>query len=376
MPVDVNKAILAEGLSYAVDIPRSYDHGLSSWFCMEDGVATYAAPYKGTTIYRLDPLDSSSILINSTTEPQRGTFNIYSGSQYYADRPIYLIEEEHHYRLVPVSSNGYFFGVHYVRNPPITFFCTSVGEETGSLTYYQDGSGVLGTPLRSSSIIPRQITTGSISFTSDTYVYFESDVPCIMTTKATTTDYIQLNPAETRIYYRTAARTPKTISGSNPSYYTGQVAVDDYPIIQTSIADGSGGDAESGIGINNISNTYAFGNNLSDYMIVSMYPNTVITASYYSASAWHVHEIHDIPNGELDSPQVVYVDGDNDGTWDGSGASAFISGSGIDLWKWESNNPFYIRINDVYNDEITLLGWMSGRTHSLKNDNIIPKYNN
>jgi hypothetical protein len=149
-----------------------------------------------------------------------------------------------------------------------------------------------------------------------------------------------------------------------------------YPVGLQTIADGAGGDTLHGLAEEFLCDRYSFGNILSDYVIVAPYANTEVTTYYWSGTAWVVWDSHSLSGTQL-SPAYAHRDGTN-----GPGvAGALLSGlavdmaSGATLWKWESNKPIFLGINDSVDDEFAMLGWMKARETRLASDEDLKWYN-
>ena len=121
-----------------------------------------------------------------------------------------------------------------------------------------------------------------------------------------------------------------------------------------------------------LSDTYSWGNVLSDYTIVFPYTATVIT-SYWNGSTWVIWETHSNISGSITNPPRITRDGANGPGIEAnslSGLSANMA-SGATLWKWEGTAPFYLNINDSTDDEFSVLGWLSSRNTTPRSSNVI-----
>ena len=114
--------------------------------------------------------------------------------------------------------------------------------------------------------------------------------------------------------------------------------------------DGAGSDASQGLGEEFLSNTFSWGDALKDYNIVARDADTVVTVSYWNTSDndWVVQEYHYMNANNMvarngnDGPGTDGASGDQDGA---STVSPFAGGA--NLWKFESNNPILVRVNDT-----------------------------
>jgi hypothetical protein len=328
---------------------------------MVSGTATYSAIYPGTIIYE-DNAGSVTTVVSETSAPARGTFTTTAGRKYYGNKPIHLLDETGNGGecLVPLTLTGRYFGSYPTRYGNATYYMYSpLGDATVSV-YDNVVGGVTGSAT--TTVTVNQGTSNTyVTATLSAPVIFASDLPIVMTGTQDTGDASIISPASTNVYKR-RSQYNFTINNTTPgtvgTYYTG----DSLPSFAVAIADGSGGDMEQGLGLENLSDTYSFGNVLSDYQIVAPYASTTVNVSYWNGSAWVLGESHSL-SGSLTSPDAVDRDGTNgfgvDGTTISGGAANL--GSGATLWKWEGNNPFYLLINDSVDDEETLMGWRSNR---------------
>ena len=201
----------------------------------------------------------------------------------------------------------------------------------------------------------------------NTWTFFETDKPAIMTVNGgNAADAMIMQPAA-RYSYRRSRRNygHRTINDTTPSNNnTNEYVVYDtsLPVISIEIGDGLGGDATQGIGYEYLSDTYSWGNVLSDYQIVAPYADTTVTVSYWANGQWNVGEVHSL-SGTQTEPVGAFREGDtgfgSDGNIDRDDGKAANLASGATLWKWESTKPISVIINDSRDDEERLLGWMS-----------------
>lgn len=359
MPVDVNNAIIAEGLYDLLGRVGRRDHGIADWYCFEDTVnVQYVMPFSGSVIYEVDTTGSVSELIASSSTPQRGTFTPTAGYKYFSNKPVHLMSTGNNsqHMIVPTTFRGNYFAHYSLRNNPTTFYIHAPGLPS-TINFYSGSGGVTGSVVDTVTVPLNG--SASIDLNTSTVTYLKASEPVVVGAVQNGSDSLVLSPMDTVVYTKANGNAERNIYHEVPSTNATFVTADDFPCFSVSIADGAGGDAESGIGASYMSNRYAWGNSLSDYKIVTPYEDT-ITVSYYSGSQWNVHRTHELSGSEL-NPDTVNVDGDNDGSYDGSGGSAFISGSGVNIWKWEGTYPLMVRINDTADDEETLVGWMSNR---------------
>lgn len=353
------------------------DHGISDWYAFEDGSATYSAIYPSTKIYEVSPEGyAENIITTSSTDPQRGNILIKSGYRYFGSNAINLMVEGDQHKIVPVSYGSTTFG-HFILDRGVssgitTFYVYSPFENTEVRMYESDPDGILG--IASTSITLEKFESGihTTSISND-WVFFDSDYPVVMSVIGPNSfDKTILSPSITGIgttnykYYPNAVfgvttQRFRTAYNRFPIGVTTTGGFDFDPIIITRQEDGSGEDVLQGILLDNISDTYSWGNTLSDYTIAAPYPNTIVNVSYWDGSAWILGESHDLSGGTFESPTVSQRDGTTGfGLWgqimDGTADNL---GSGSNLWKFEGTNPFALILNDTFDDEEAILGFSS-----------------
>lgn len=238
------------------------------------------------------------------------------------------------------------------------------------------GSTSITIPLAKSGIL----TTNTYS----NWVFFTSTSPVIITTKYL--DGSDENPildkgllspaisptgAPTVTKYTNNTGTDRKVTAYNTSISgIGTIAFfGDPTVIVVETADGGGNDMKQGIPLEYLTDTYSFGSTLSDYSIIAPYSNTTVNVSYWNGSSWILGESHVFEISDIENPLIQSRSGDT-----GFGISAqepftaSLSGTSIDfasganLWKFESNNPVAIFVNDSSDDETELLGFSSSLT--------------
>jgi hypothetical protein len=256
------------------------------------------------------------------------------------------------------------------------------------VTNISDGYGN-GNPTSGTSIVG-QTSNATWNFSSKTfnaYIFLSTDKPAIMTVGSGDDEHI-MQPMTNYVYKR-RNDINLTINDTAPSNSATYVSYDtSLPLLTLESGDGAGSDSAQGIGYEYLSDTFSWGNVLSDYQIVAPYADTTVTVSYWANSQWNVGEVHSL-NGTQTNPDAVDRDGTNGFGVDGTNRSGHAANlaSGANLWKWESTKPIALIINDNADDEENMLGWMSNKyertssnvTQSLinfinKNDKIFPKF--
>ena len=345
------------------------NHGSSKWYAMKTDTVYAIMIYPDTNIIEEDTQGNKSVIIScqSGEEPKRTTFVITQGYTYYGTKPIHMMSLEQD-NLVPHSVKGRLFGLSSERYLPSVINIHSVGE-SGVVKIYEN-NGIDGEAVEYT--IEKN---GTLSITGDSlnpYIYIiESSCDVIIShSSSSNKDCYIVYPMSVLSYARGITNgsvfnlygdsiTPLTnIATYNPSNPNNL-------IFGTFVADGSGSDAHTSIPIEYLSDTYAYGESLSDFSAIIPYSNTTITVSYYTTS-WQVGEVIN-ESGTLYDPIVISRDGTNGFGVTGSVLSGLASdlASGNNIWKFESNKPFALIINDPPQAEEPLLGWM---THSDRID--------
>lgn len=348
---------------------RKRNSGISSWFCLENATVTYSCIYPNTTIYARDSLGNVSTVVTPSTLPQRGTFSATAGFSYFGSKAIYLIAEGLHSAIVPETLAGTSFCFATTnRGTPgtITIFSPY---QNATVRHYDStlaGAGGMSAATPTATISVSRGTVGTITYnTQSTNHYVSSDFPVLVSIKgAGPVDMDPLSPLERVVYNRYTGVVSDIFNGTSFTALQNGVSSSNVnlPLMNTTLADGSGLDAAQGIGRSFLSNTYCFGNLLSDYVIIA--PNTnSIAVSFWTGTQWTVFETHNLVGTEL-SPVRVARSG---ATGVGVEASS-IGGNTLDLnttatlWKFEGTDVFYVGVNDTADDEISLCGWMSSRS--------------
>ncbi len=360
---------LDAGNSKSLNIPTQADHGYADWYCLVSGTVTYSIINStGGVIYERN--GSTVTTMVTATVPQRGTFSVTAGRFYYGSVPINLVVEDGHERMVPLTMVGTQFWCVAARDNPSTYYVYSPYQATTVNFYDNTVGGLTGTATSTLSLSAGQ--SGTFTSNNLTNHWISSSVPIIATATQTGWDRTILSPMSTYVYQR-YQNYINTTNFTTPTNNNAYVTYDStYKVMNMSIADGSGGDCAQGLGLEYLSDTYSWGNVVSDYTMVFPY-NGTFTASYWSGTTWVVWDTHTVTTGSITNPPSIARDG-----WTGVGiAATSISGlaanmaSGATLWKWEGTAPFYLNINDNADDEFSVLGWNSSTQNTPRSSNII-----
>jgi hypothetical protein len=377
MGIAYNPRIVTDGLVLVLDagntkslnIPTQADHGYADWYCLVSGTVTYSIINStGGVIYERNGSTVTTMVTASV--PQRGTFSVTAGRTYYGSVPINLVVEDGHERMVPLTMMGTQFWSNAVRNNPSTYYVYSPYQSATVNFYDNTAGGLTGTPTSTLSLSAGQ--SGTFTSNNLTNHWISSNTPIVASVTQTGADKTILSPMSTYVYQRfqnNFGTTNFTTPTNNNTYVTYDST---YKVMNMSIADGSGSDCAQGLGLEYLSDTYSWGNVVSDYTIVFPY-NGTFTASYWSGTAWVVWDTHTVTTGSITNPPRVTRDGTSGpGVEAGtvSGVAANMA-SGATLWKWEGNQPFYLCINDSTDDEFSVLGWLAARNTSPRSSNII-----
>lgn len=383
MSVSVGPRIVTSNLLVNVDAaniksypyhPGPSDHAISEWYCFVTGSATYAA-MENVTIYEVTDLGVTSVAVNPSSTPQRGTLTITAGYQYYADGPVFLVAEDNHHYIAPMTMSGTQFG-HYTTTRDVADqwnYYVYAPYANATVNFHIGTTNGINDPATATISVSKgtQSVYSILEANQEKFVYISSDEPVIITVVnvgAGPWDRTILSPARPifynryLVYYRTMIGTVPTVGGTNNTAVYSANGTDN--VFSYTVADGDGGDAAQGLGPDFLCDRYIFGNVLSDYALVAPYESTIVDVSYWNGTAWVLLERHTLTGGTATSPQYQFRDGTAGvgvtGTNISGNAANFASGA--TLWKWESNNPFYLCINDSANDELSMLGWTSSRS--------------
>jgi hypothetical protein len=372
----------------SVDVqPGIAEHGWSKWICLVGGYyATYAIVNAGVAIYSQSPAGVVSLVVAASTGPTSGLVALTAGYLYYATGgPIFLEVQGAQFAIAPLTMSGTQFFHKAERNQPVQFYLYA--PQTTATIYFYDSPPSMGstsTTVTSITTLPtgavNTLTASLASWgnfsdvTSGTF-YLISTAPIVATAYGTAGgDRTILSPMARTVYNRYPGISNKNIYGTTAATVSSFYISDLFPCMIVTTGDGAGGDCAQGIGLDYMSDTYAHGDQMSDYQIVAPFPNTVVTASYWAStiSNWVVWDTNSLStSASLSSPDSQARDGST-----GPGIAATLT-NGLasfantsTLWRWAGNKPFQLIINDIYDEEETMLGWISntGTTKIVSNN--------
>jgi hypothetical protein len=353
--------------------PVTGNHGYSQWICLVSGTATYSIIDANVTIFQ-NTGGTVTTVVSPTVAPQRGSLAVTAGSFYYGNGPVFFSVEDQQHCVAPLSMAGTQFYWNNARNSPGLLY---VYAPTATNIYFYSN------PANGFNSLPTSVTAAAAgSITLITWVdinivmFMRSDQPVVATTTQTGADRSILSPMDV-IAYNRYNRVPRTTINTVPTAVIGVTGTQGgfiwdniYPVMDMTIADGAGGDCCQSLGFNYLSNVYSWGNSMSDFGMAFPYPNTTVVVSYWDpgTSAWIVLATYGNVTGNNSTaggatprlPVYLYRDGtlgpDVPGT-NIAGSAAFFAGGATGPWRWVSNNPFYLCINDTIDDEMSMLGW-------------------
>jgi hypothetical protein len=348
----------------SLDRPKMSDHGISDWYCFENGTASYSAPYPGTTIYEING-STETVIVSTTSAAQRGTFSVTAGRRYYGTKAIHLYVNAQDHRLVPLSLSGNYFGAYANRATPSTYYLYSPYQNTTIDVYDARPDGIFDSAYTQQISLNQDSNTTYVTSTSgsNNWTWFVSAHPIVMTkTGSSDGDRIIMSPAG-YVEYRRFDGDERHMNNTAPTTInTSHVSSTTHKVKTITIADGSGFDAVQGLKDSDLYTRCAFNGNLPDFYILSPTSQTV-NVYHESSGSWTLDEAISLSTGT----NVFYAGRDGNNGFDSAGGtfSGAAASLGDYLWKWEADNPFMVVVNDNGDDEKILLGWDSDRHNRL-----------
>jgi len=360
----------ADTISNQVEIAKT-DHGISEWYCFEDTPVLYSAIYPSTEIYEvLQNGAKLGIVTTGAGGPANGTFNALQGRRYYGTKAIHLIGNTSspgsQHKIAPVSFAGTTFGSMLTRYSPGTFkIYAPLGAE---VEFFNNvATGINGAATSSETVGVGSTAVFTFTAGVSDFQFLKSDRPIVATSTGDAGDNVILAPAS-KIIYRRRNQHENTVYNTTPTGITTNCVYDDdgQLVIALEVGDGAGGDTAQAIGREYLSDTYSWGEELSDYYIIAPYGGTEVSVSYWDGSEWQLGETHTFsPSGISTLPATAFREGTTgfgaEGNIAADDGTASNLGGGATIWKFEGTQPFALYVNDTEDDEETLLGWMSNK---------------
>ena len=347
------------------------DHGISEWYCFEDTSVLYSAIYPSTEIYEvLHNGAKLGIVTTGAGGPANGSFNALQGRRYYGTKAIHFIGNDAspgaQHKIAPVSFAGTTFGSILTRYSPGTF---KIYAPTGAEVEFFNNvaTGINGAATSSETVGVGSTAVFTFTAGVSDFQFLKSDRPIVATSTGSGGDNVILAPAS-KIIYRRRDQHETSVYNTTPTGITTNCVYDDEGqlVVAFEVGDGAGGDTAQAIGKEYLSDTYSWGEELSDYYIIAPYGGTEVSVSYWDGSEWQLGETHTFsPSGISTLPATAFREGSTgfgaDGNIGDDDGTASYLGGGATIWKFEGTQPFALYINDTEDDEETLLGWMSNK---------------
>jgi hypothetical protein len=351
------------------------------WVCMETNTYDFTVPYDDTRITEIAPDGTENILgiysFGKHNIPCTAAYRYIGSPQKDPNlrNPIHMQKNARNYGSSCLGLQGNQFGYYSNRGGHGTFYAFALGN--GTIKYYEDGTGINGTPIQEIKVTKHELVTFQAT-TDLVYSYITSTTPIVVTAKEGTSDKVKLFPADKRIFSRRSSESrclDNTSTNINTNNKLVRIAPTDKRLFAQEIGDGGGSDACQGVPLSCLSNTYIWGNKMTDFSLISPYI-VQVTVEYYD-SGWKLHGNHTLI-GSMDNPGGYFEDGDGksknnkdphpavyDLTVDSndiedSGSATEMRG-GVDIWRFRAHKPFAVIVNDQSTDEVPIIGWMEDR---------------
>ena len=357
------------------------NHCLSDWVVLRSGSTRMAMPYGGY-LWRIRSGTTTQVASSSGT-PYGADQQTNVGDIFFATEdndstsrrtPLHCLRSGDTGSMVPKSLAGTQFGFYSSRYGGSQIDVYALYDDT-EITWGETGQNSGGYNDISTTSI--DMDSGEIqerNFSTETSRIFISSTKDIIVSvsEANGGDRMMVPPASTYMYTRRTTTKGEWTTGSNATHSNSLVVYSTNSgnkVWATEIADGSGGDAAMGLGIEFLSNTFTYGASLSDYAIIAPFGETNVTVKYHgktngNTEAWSTLNTHTIGSSSNTptSPAARFEDGNGNGgtsfsDYTGSGGTSDFA-SGAAMWWFEADKPVFIMINTPSNDEEMLLGWM------------------
>jgi len=332
--------------------------GKNEWRPVETATASIALPFPGTKVYRKEPgdINITQIYVSSSTAPTVYIATLYTDYIYYADKPFSIHCSGSNNSIHSASLKSNMFANYSSRYGNSTFYFWNPGSQSTSVDVFYEGTGINGTAITTINIAAGELATYTGTNDTGWYYFLAKGGDVTMSVEEDSGDKHIMTPACDTIYRRRDNYETNMIGGAPSSVGTYRVQ-DENRCVHVEIGDGSGGDSCQHVGLENLSNTYAFAGQLSDYHITTPFTNT-IEVFYYdgTGTSWSGLNTHAL-FGSLTSPGQIGVDGSGNSPYEDSGNAVYFA-NGANMWLFKGTKPFEITINDASNDEEPLFGWM------------------
>ena len=362
------------------------NHCLSDWVVMRAGGTRMTMPYGGYLWRTRD--GSTTQRASSPNTPYGAEQSTAIGDVFFATEdndstsrrtPLHCLRSGDTGSMVPKSLAGTRFGFYSSRygGSQISIY----GLRTGKVRYgetaqnsggYYDAIGIdTEHDIEAGEIITKNWST------STSRIFIQSTEDVIVSVNETDGgDRMMVPPASTYMFTRRASTQGNWSVSGNTTSNTNLVVhsqISGNKVWATEIADGAGGDSAMGLGIEFLSNTFAYGNTLSDYAIVAPFGETNVTFKYHgktngNTEAWTTLHTHSLGSGLTTptNPAARFEDGNGNGgtshsDYNDSGATNDFA-TGASMWWFEADKPIFVMINTPSQDEEMLLGWMRRST--------------
>lgn len=360
------------------------------WVAMVNANFTFTVPYDDTRITEIAPDNTENIL--GIYAFGKHTINCTAGYRYIGSpksdpnlrNPIHMQKQAGNQMSSCLGLQGREFGYYSNRGGNGVFNAFALGN--GTIRYYEGGAGVNGTPIHEISVTKHELVTFQAT-TDLVYGYITSTTPIVLTVSendpTTSGDKVKLFPADKRIFSRRSSVSrclDNTNTNVNTSNKLVRIAPTDKKLFTQEIGDGGGNDSCQGVPLSCLSNTYIWGNKMSDFSLISPYL-VQVTVEYWN-NGWKKHGNFTLV-GTMDNPGGYFEDGDglsantaipfadqvNGVAYDTSvdsnkindGGGATEMRSGADIWRFRAHKPFVVIVNDQSTDEVPIIGWMEDR---------------
>ena len=353
------------------ETPENRDHNRNEVVAMANvgGTINYMAPEPNTTIYRRTSSGTITVERNTNVNaPEAGNLGQpVVNAYYYADKPVHFFPNGNaQHTLQYKSVQGYQFAYYANRNSPHTIYLWS--DQAQTIKVYDGVSGGIVGTTESSTIAISADTVTTYNFANvnaaatpgPRWVFFTGTSPFIATASGNGgSDKTALAPMASIVYrygqIGGGGRFSIAQDGATPSNVANSVIYDStHEVASISIGDGAGGDNESGVGAQNLSPVYLWGQILTDFMIAAPFSGTIVI-ELWNGSEWEIKETFS-PTGTSTSPTGYIRDAVNgfgvvSTDQDGSLAGSATFESGATLWRWRGTDNFFLRLNRSADEE-------------------------